>query len=94
MLPTSPGSEKGGCTGLRVTLPVPHEPTQKDETSDISSQKPLYGTSLYHLTLVTCQDKCLDGMANTYISSTHHETPLEDIQSGKTVYPGHTAPRY
>lgn len=52
-----------------VTLPVPQDPTQNEETSFISIQRPENGTSLYHSTS----------------SFTHHAWPLAESQSGKTV---------
>lgn len=33
--PGSPGSSNGGCTGFIVTLALPHDPTQKEETYEI-----------------------------------------------------------
>ena len=76
--PGSPGNWNGGCTGLRVMFLLPQLPTQKDETSDMSIQAPSNATFLCHVT----------------ISLIHHWPAPSLNQSGKTVYPGHTAPIY
>src|SRR3569833_1853120 len=74
LLPTSPGSWKGGCTGFSVLFLLPQLPTQKDETSDMSIQIPSKDTFLYHIS----------------ISVFHHSkapVPFMEapIQSGKSV---------
>ena len=46
LLPSSPGSPNGGCTGFKDKFPLPQLPTQNEETSDMSIQIPLHGILL------------------------------------------------
>lgn len=68
-----------GTEVLLWSTPVPHEPTQNDDASFMSSQMPENSTP---------------NALQFFSASVQYAVACSENQSGKTVYPGQTWPMY